>query len=250
MSQKRAEAAEAIAAARAVGDPESLGAALVASANLGSGPDGVADRESLLDELMAAARAANRPGWEATAWGFRIDRHLILGHYDQARAAEIEQEQMTTASRDPYAELICGEMTSRRACIDGNFAEAERLAAEQIPLGERLGAGHDAMLVPAAALCVPIWNLQGRLDELEPLLMAMPKDGEWVQMHDLWAASLYARQGRLEDAGRGSRSCVATDRARTQLGSWRRRRDHGDRGFAGSGARGCVDRTPPAVPRP
>ena len=172
-----------------------MGAALVASANLGSGPDEIADREFLLDELMAAARAANRPGWEATAWGFRIDRHLTLGHYDQARAAEIEQEQMATASRDPDAELICGEMTSRRACIDGNFAEAERLAAEQLPLGERLGAGRDAMLVTAAALCVPIWNLQGRLDELEPLLMAMPKDGEWVQMHDLWAASLYARQG-------------------------------------------------------
>ena len=250
LSQKRAEAAEAVAAARGTGDPESLGAALVASANLGSGPDDVADREFLLDELMAAARAANRPAWEATAWGFRIDRHLILGHYDQARAAEIEQEQMTTASRDPYAELICGEMTSRRACIDGNFAEAERLAAEQVPLGERLGAGPDAMLVTAAALCVPIWNLQGRLDELEPLLMAMPKDGEWVQMHDLWAASLYAATGTPGRRGRGSRSCVAADRARTQLGRWRRRRDHGDRGFAGSGTRGCVDRTPPALPRP
>ena len=144
LSQKRAEVAEAVAAARGVGDPESLGAALVASANLGSGPDQVADRELLLDELMAAAQAANRPDWEATAWGFRIDRHLTLGHYDQARAAEIEQEQMATASRDPAAELIRGEMTSRRACIDGNFAEAERLAAEQVPLGERLGAGPDA----------------------------------------------------------------------------------------------------------
>ena len=199
---------------------------------------------------MAAARAANRPEWEATAWGFRIDRHLILGHYDQARAAEIEQEQMTTASRDPSAELIHGEMTSRRACIDGDFAEAERLAAEQIPLGERLGAGPEAMLVTVAALCVPIWNLQGRLDELEPLLMAMPKDGEWVQMHDLWAASLYARQGRLEDAA------AALDRASLpiELGrSW-------GVGVADAttaivvlqdrAPRGCVDRTPPALPRP
>jgi hypothetical protein len=101
LSQKRAEVAEAVAAARGVGDPESLGAALVASANLGSGPDQVADRELLLDELMAAAEAANRPDWVATAWGFRIDRHLTLGHYDHARAAEIELEQMATASWDP-----------------------------------------------------------------------------------------------------------------------------------------------------
>ena len=67
-------------------------------------------------------------------------------------------------------------------------------------LGARLGASPEAMMIPAAGLCVPIWNLQGRLDELEQFLGLAPSTGEWEQMHALWTASVRARQGRLDEA--------------------------------------------------
>jgi hypothetical protein len=56
------------------------------------------------------------------------------------------------------------------------------------------------MLVPTAGLCVPIWFLQGRLDELEQFLTIAPSGGEWKQMHALWTASVRARQGRFAEA--------------------------------------------------
>ncbi len=107
---------------------------------------------------------------------------------------------MATETRDPYALLLLDEIVSRRACINGDFALAERLAGEQTSLGARLGASAGAMMIPAAGLCVPIWNLQGRLDELEQFLGLAPSTGEWEQMHALWTGSLHARQGRLDEA--------------------------------------------------
>ena len=168
--------------------------------NLGSGPDQVSARRSELDELVSASQTANRPDWEATAWGFHVDRHLTLGEYDLARGAERELERVATETRDPYALLLLDEVVSRRACINGDFALAERLAGEQMSLGARLGASAGAMMIPAAGLCVPIWNLQGRLDELEQFLGLAPSTGEWEQMHALWTGSLRARQGRLDEA--------------------------------------------------
>jgi hypothetical protein len=200
VSQKRADVANAIAAARSVGDQETLAAALVASVNLGSGPDHISAHGLELDELISASRAANRPDWEATGWGFHVDRHLALGEYDLARNAEREHERVTTETRDPYAMLLLDELVSRRACINGDLVLAERLAGEQIARGARLGASPEAMMVPAAGLCVPIWNLQRRLDELEQFLAVTPNSGEWQQMHALWTASLRARQGRLDEA--------------------------------------------------
>ncbi len=207
LSRKRADVSSAIAAAREVGDPETLAAALVASANLGSGPDQVSARRSELDELVSASQTANRPDWEATAWGFHVDRHLTLGEYDLARGAERELERVATETRDPYALLLLDEVVSRRACINGDFALAERLAGEQTSLGARLGASAGAMMIPAAGLCVPIWNLQGRLDELEQFLGLAPSTGEWEQMHALWTGSVRARQGRLDDAGAAISGC-------------------------------------------
>ena len=114
---------------------------------------------------------------------------------------------MATETRDPYALLLLDEIVSRRACINGDFAFAERLAGEQISLGARLGASPEAMVIPAAGLCVPIWNLQGRLDELEQFLGLTPSTGEWEQMHALWTASVRARQGRLDEAEAAIGAC-------------------------------------------
>ena len=201
VARKRADVEEAITAARAVGDPETLGAALMSSVYLGCGPDDLAERRLLLDELIAAARAANRPDWEAMRWSFQASLHLTLGQYEQAQTAEAQLERVTLHSRDPFAAVAFGEIASRRACINGDFAEAERHAGEQLALSQRIGISEPA-LATVAGLYLAVWNLQDRYDDIDELLRAftVPNDGEWKRLIDLWTASLRARQGRMHEA--------------------------------------------------
>ena len=199
-AEKRHEVAEAMAAARETGDIESLGDALLASVWLGMGPDDVSAAPDLIDELLSVARSAERPDWECAAWSAHATRCLILGHYDEAVAGETEQHRISTTSRDPYAAISYSESAMRHACLKGDFAETERLAAEWAALGARLGIDERSTQVGVAAGFVPMWNFQARLDDLDEMLAAMPTDGEWSDVVRLWTAGIRARQGRLDEA--------------------------------------------------
>ena len=200
LEQKRAVVAAAVAAARALGDAQCLGDALVSSLYLGAGPADLTARGETLSELHVAATATGRPDWSAIAWAFQADQHLTLGQYEAAREAEAEVERVATISRDPFAALALRELASRRACIDGDFREAERLAVDDAALGVQIGISPGVMDASTASLYITVWNLEGRFDHVEEVLGVVPAAGEWAQMHQLWKAALRARQGRLEEA--------------------------------------------------
>ena len=103
-------------------------------------------------------------------------------------------------------------------------------------------------MVPAAGLCVPIWNLQGRLDELEQLLMADAEHGEWEQMHALWPAACTPDR----DASRKRAAAIGRCGLPIELGrSWGvgvADATTGDHAFERQSTRRSATRGPPAVP--
>ena len=200
INRKHRHAAEALAAARAVGDPLTLGAALIASLYVGFGPHETAAQQQAVDELIGAAQAAHRPDWEAIGWAFQTDCHLQLGDYDAATAAHEHLRRVAQGSRDPFAALTTSQVDARRACLDGDFAALDHLATDQDALGTRIGMSPIAMQANAACMLLPLCNWQRRSDEIETALLSMSANGEFRQLRSLWTASLRARQGRLDEA--------------------------------------------------
>lgn len=74
-------------------------------------------------------------------------------------------------------------------------------ASDSSTFAARVGVSEETALAAVMSCCAPVWDLQGRLDELEQLLAApLPAEGEWVQLWPLFKAGLRARQGRLDEA--------------------------------------------------
>ncbi len=198
--RKHRHVAEAIAAARAVGDPFTLGAALIASLYVGFRPGDTATRQRAVDQLLAAAQAARRPDWEAVGWAFQTDCHVSLGDNDAEAVAHENLRRLERVSRDPFAALTTSQIDARRACVDGDFAGVESLAADQFDLGARIGMSQMAMEANASCILLPLCNWQRRFDQIETMLLGMSDYGEFRQAISLWTASLRARQGRLDEA--------------------------------------------------
>ncbi len=210
IDRKHRHASEAIAAARTVGDPLTLGAALIATLYVGFGPDDNAARQHAVTELIVAAQAVHRPDWEAVGWGFQTDCHLLLGNHDAATTAHEHLRRVARVSRDPFAALTTSQVDARRACLDGDFAALERLASDQFDLGAWIGMSKLAMQANSACMLLPLCNWQRRFDEIEKMLLVMSDNGEFRQLRSLWAASLRARQGRLDEAETALGSGVPT----------------------------------------
>ncbi len=210
IERKHRHVTEAIAAARAVGDPITLGATLIASLYVGFGPAGIAAQQRAVGELLAAAQAAHRPDWEAVAWAFQTDCHLLLRHDDAADAAHERLRQVARVSRDPFAALTTSQVDARRACVDGDLAALERLAADQFDLGDRIGMSKVAMHANVDCMLMPLCNWQGRFEQIESMLAGMSDQGEFGQVRSLWMASLRARQGRFDEAEAALGSRVPT----------------------------------------
>ena len=200
VERKQRNAAEAITAARAVGDPLTLGAALIAILYVGFGPAGIAAQQQAVIELLAAAHAAHRPDWEAVGLAFQTDCHLLLGNYEAATAAHDHLRRVAQVSRDPFAALTASNVDARRACLDGDFAGVERLAEDQFVLGARIAMHHMAIRINADCILAPLCNWQRRFEELNTMLLATSDHGEYHQLRSLWMASLRGRQGRIDEA--------------------------------------------------
>jgi tetratricopeptide (TPR) repeat protein len=167
---------------------------------VGFGPADIDAQQLAVDELRSAAQSAHRPDWEAVAWAFQTDCHLMLGDDESARTAHEHLRHVALVSRDPFAALTANMVSGRRASLDGDFATTEGLVGEQFALSARIGMAQSAMHVNATVLLLPLWNFQQRFDQIERVLRSMVAEGDYRQAKLLWTASLRSRQGRLEEA--------------------------------------------------
>jgi hypothetical protein len=200
---------QAVAMARAAGDPAALAYTLHCRHTSLWGPDQVEDPVDVGAEINRLGRAAG--DGELALWG-----HVwrVLGLLEQARVEDWDAEIQAAARR--AAELRLPSFRwwatlyrAARAHLDGRFEAAEQLALEALVVGERL-CDPNAALYFGVQLFSLRWD-QGRLAELagtvDGFMAQYPALPAWRAAHAL----VLSATGSF-DAARDELAALAVDR--------------------------------------
>ncbi|HEY8517315.1 MAG TPA: AAA family ATPase [Candidatus Binatia bacterium] len=196
--RRRALADEATAMARELGDPPTLAFVLARRLTALLGPDNLAERSATIDEIVRSRR--NAPAAELDALVFRIGDLAELGDRAGLDHAFTIFEQRLRAAREPFLRWSLASFHTAIALLEGRYADAEALAAEALRLGGQAQA-RTAVLNYAQQLFL-LRGEQGRLAEVEPLVVASVSETAIVPAWRCGLADFYAASGRLAEARR------------------------------------------------
>ena len=220
LPRRIALSAEAVAMAQRLGDPATLGFALIAQIPTFWDPD---QRERWRSALAACARLVERSD------DLLLTSFIHLGH--EMLAMEAGDVQQADRRLRAYADIrnqlrlpsSLWEVITRRAgraLMEGRFADAERLASEAYALGERVYPVEWQPKYERESLLFLLRHLQGRLADIEPVIRQFleqnPDDGYWRCRLALAAAE----QGNLDEARATFEQVAADDFAQVTFGPW------------------------------
>jgi DNA-binding SARP family transcriptional activator len=140
-----ADATEALALARVLGDPETLAIALHALVTVDQDLYHIDVRATLADELAQLGDAHTQPAWRAWAAPARARLYATRGDFDRARAVLEELETESRAVHDPVGLYHAGGRHIFTATVAGDFETAERA------LERGRDAARRALMDPTAA---------------------------------------------------------------------------------------------------
>lgn len=181
--------------ARDVGDPEVLGAVLLAARHLFSHPARIDDRVRIGDELELLGRRLGRLSLTLAGLGTQAAAHLERGHL----VAWIDGFDRFTAMLGErslaFFQLQAANYQANRAFLAGDLARAEELASLTVPLSLGIGAGR----VYYESTIVATRRLQSRDGELVARFerAAGRSDDAWYRCT---LAAVQARCGDVTDA--------------------------------------------------
>ncbi|MEA2398606.1 MAG: hypothetical protein QOK25_2162 [Thermoleophilaceae bacterium] len=200
---------EAIAMARRLGDPATLGYVLHNAQLATWGPD---TREQALEWSKEVLPLAEQDGDVELVLVTHSRQADLLLELDDLPGADLEIEALDRRVRDsgePRARAHVALQRSRRAAMDGRFDDAERLSVEAAELGARAGDS----TIPVITMGQD-WGLrwsQGRLGEIEPetrqFADALPGMPVWRAA----LAAVYCDLGREAEARRELERLAARD---------------------------------------
>ncbi|MBI1818342.1 MAG: AAA family ATPase [Deltaproteobacteria bacterium] len=196
----RSLADEALAMARRLGDPRTLAGVLNAYINAIHAPDTLAERLAAGAERVALAEQLGdlRERYSAHF-------HLMSASREAGDIAGSDRQLAILAELNdelglPVRRWSLKQDQATRALLDGRAADAERLIAEGFEIGQASGQP-DALLIYSAQVS-DLRRMQGRLDELEPLIEHALTDYPGVSGVRATVAALYCELDRDEDARR------------------------------------------------
>ncbi len=137
--------AEAVATARAAGDPSALAAALSARHVALWRPDRAQERLAAAGDMIAAARAAGDRTAELQARNWRVADLFELGDMAACHAEIARHTRLADELRLPVYQWYTPLWAAVGAVLAGRFAEAERLTAEAREAGLRAGDRNAAL---------------------------------------------------------------------------------------------------------
>jgi tetratricopeptide (TPR) repeat protein len=156
---------EALAIARTLGDPATLGYVLV-RALFCTGPDDLARRLAMCEEAAVAGSAGLAA--EREVLGLRAIALAEAGDRAGLDAALAAFEQRVLATRNPRPHGNFATMRAGIALLEGRLAESEQLSREALAQSSRLWPQTAASRFAQQLFILRAW--QGRLPEVAPLL--------------------------------------------------------------------------------
>ncbi len=199
-AEAEAVAETTIAAARELGDPETLRTAYGAALFMPWTPDNLDRLRQHTRELIQVARAENHLEWELGGLNKLLFGAIIAGELDEGRAIAARHRALSARVGQPLFQVLDLQAHALLAMGEGRFADATASAEEADALAGFL-SGNDA----AGGYGVQMFSIrreQGRLDESRPLVEAVAR---FDQAGATWRpalAVLYAELGLRVDAAR------------------------------------------------
>ena len=156
-AERRTTVRRALAVARRVGDPVALASVLTSHCWIVAGPESLAERLAIADELVAVGRAADLPYAECDGQQWRFLAHVERGEVEAADAALAAAH---GAARTTKSQWTVGFLDAARALLAGRLADAEAAAVRSRQGGtgdpgprgaERVGVREAALVHPSGS---------------------------------------------------------------------------------------------------
>ncbi len=194
---RSALAAEAVALARRVGDPATLGYALHRHL-LTLGPLRAPERLALAAEILALATRANDKLLEFEARTEQLMALLEHGDRTAVDEAVASHARLVTELRQPGPRWTNTAVRALQSFLDGAFEEAERRATEALTIGQ--DAQPETALQAFSGQMALIRGEQDRLGELVPAVEGLAAQQPDVPAWRCALAFMYAETGRHAEA--------------------------------------------------
>lgn len=183
----------ALAAARRLGDPETVGLALEAATIIEVDLEKVLTISAELEELTLTADNAWRAMW---ATGNAMRASMGLGRLDEARDILVRHRARASTYRFQLFDFMATVCEGMLAVADGRFDEAEAAAEAAEAMGTE-GDNISGSGVYGLQMFV-VRREQGRLDEMRPVLRAM---SQLAASAGVWGPGLAVTYAELGMAG-------------------------------------------------
>jgi len=185
----------ALAAARRLGDPETVGLALEAATIIEADLENVLTICAELEELTLTTGNAWRAMW---ATGNSMRASIALGRLGDARGVLLRHRQRASTYRFLLFDFMATVCEGMLALADGRFDEAEAAAEAAEAMGTE-GDNISGSGVYGLQMFV-IRREQGRLDEMRPVLRAMSQLADRAGVWGPGLAVTYAELGMVDQA--------------------------------------------------
>ena len=189
---------QAVEMARRLGNAAALGPALAARWMAVWGPDGLAERAAVADEIVQLAQETGDRGLEVLGRAQRIATSLESGDFLGAEADLAAYAGLVDELRMPVHQWVLTTMRAMRALLQGAFDEAERLADEAIALQPERPNARWAHVMEMAQLR---WD-QGRLGEVRETWQTLVERYPRASVGRGWLALADVERGDHEAARR------------------------------------------------
>jgi class 3 adenylate cyclase len=191
-------ARQAIAMARRLGDPPTLGHVLLSAVTPFYGPDTVEERLELTAEVVATAAKLGDPALGCVGHFHRFIAAMEVAEADEADRSMRRSQQLAGELGQPTLRWMAGFVTSNRELISGRIEGSTQTASEALELG-RAGGQPDAELF----FGVHVFNThfeQGRLADIAERVQQVVGVSTGLPAKKALVALLWCELGRLEDA--------------------------------------------------
>ena len=218
LSRREALADDAVAMTRRLGDPSALAYALNAKRFTLWHSSRIEQRLAVAAELVDAARVAQETELAMRGHAWTIVDLLEQGDIGRAEVAAGEHARLTEELRQPlyHADLV--KWRAMRALLAGQLDDAERLLAK---LGAAADRVQDPDIIQAYGIHLFVMRgLQGRLDEVAPLIEGYVAQFPAISSWRASLAFLYTELRREDDARELYERIIAEDSLEQQAGSW------------------------------
>ena len=198
LEQAATYAQRAVEVARRVGDPGVLAFNLGILLHQPSRPEESEKRLAYATEMLQLAEQANHEAWVCQAHQFRMILLFELGDVQTAEAAIAARAQVTEKLSEPIYFYIGAVHRTTQALFEGRFVEAEQLALQALPLGQRLQV--ESLDGTFGVHMFILRREQGRLKEIEPALRHFMKQHGAAAAWRPGLALIYSELGRAREA--------------------------------------------------